>query len=183
MSHLSRNHRGIDLDSVTEHAIPDLEQDLNEHGAQDHPFIEGLQNRVEEHEDDQPAETNLQRSAAQFLITLKEKFQITQTALDFAITQVEQMMYYSNEDLKAKVQLALQQYSVEGDIELREDVLSDCFRIDSPFSGLQTEHMQTKYYKDNFGLVVSVSSTIIMINNYNMLNCCRSLWRLSWADE
>ena len=53
------------------------------------PSFEGLQNRVEEHEDDQPAETNLQRSAAQFLITLKEKFQITQTALDFAITQVE----------------------------------------------------------------------------------------------
>lgn len=69
--------------------------------------------------------TDLQRTAALFLLTLKEKFKLTQTAVDFAMSSVKTMM-----DL----------------------VTSNAVH---PFSGLETEYLQNNYYRNYFDLVVS----------------------------
>ena len=68
--------------------------------------------------------TDLQRTAALFLLTLKEKFKLTQTAVDFAMSSVKTMM-----DL----------------------VTSNAVH---PFAGLETEYLQNNYYRNYFGLVV-----------------------------
>lgn len=83
---------------------------------------------------------NLRRSAALFLLTLKEKYKLTQTALNFAVGQVQYMVNFALEDC---LQLASTQELPGG--------LS--FNID-PFEDLKTEYMQTKFFKENFGLVV-----------------------------
>lgn len=69
--------------------------------------------------------TDLQRTAALFLLTLKEKFKLTQTAVDFAMSSVKTMM-----DLVASNAV-------------------------HPFAGLETEYLQNNYYRNYFGLVVS----------------------------
>ena len=41
-----------------------------------------------------------QKSAALFLLTLKEKYKLTQTALDFAVGQVKHMLSFALDDMK-----------------------------------------------------------------------------------
>ena len=59
-----------------------------------------------------------------------------------------QAVHASREKLKAYIE------SMEStNIEI--DGLMGCFCSSSPLVGLETEHMQLKYYKDNFNLLVS----------------------------
>lgn len=83
----------------------------------------------------------LQRSAALFLLTLKEKYKLTQTALNFAVGQVQCMVNFALEDLKESMQLSDDESVLNFD----------------PFEDLKSEHMQTKFFKENFGLVVRMS--------------------------
>ena len=53
------------------------------------------------------SENKLERSAALFLISLKERFGITQSALDFAASQVQQMIEFAVEDVRESVKKAL----------------------------------------------------------------------------
>ena len=89
----------------------------------------------------------LERAAALFLLCFKERYQITQTALDFAMKQVQQMVGFAIEDVQQAVELQLPSINSS---EVRE-----CFKVPDPFLNLRSEYMQTKYYKENFGLIVS----------------------------
>ena len=136
LSHLSRSHRGVNFDDPSEHNLvgplrqcdgyrgPNQQQHLTEYegrpGSQDDSVSACEWQSALMDIEPTPTE-RLRKSAAQFLITLKEKYQITQTALDFAVAQVEQMVCYSIEDAQSRVQLALQQCSADIDIQLGED--------------------------------------------------------------
>ena len=87
-----------------------------------------------------------QRSAALFLLTMKEKFCLTQVALDFAVGQVRQMVGYLMEDIKSKLTE-----------ELKADTNFECFEWKDPFMDLDTEYLQHKFYKKHFGLIVSLT--------------------------
>ena len=94
----------------------------------------------------------LQRSAALFLLTLKEKYKLPQTAVDFSVGQVQHMVMYALEDMKA----AMQQYAVNTNTTLSG--LSDIMDTSiDPFKDLHTENKQTKFFKEHFHLVVSPS--------------------------
>ena len=49
----------------------------------------------------------LEKSAALFPLSLKEQYEITQSALDFAVLQVRQMVAYAVEDVKESVEASL----------------------------------------------------------------------------
>ena len=82
-------------------------------------------------------------AAAKFILTLKEKFKLTQTSLDYTVKGVEELLLLSNKFLEQSV------------LESPEFASSPfCFHS-SPFNDLKTEYQQTKFFKENFGLVVS----------------------------
>lgn len=98
-SHLSRKHRvGDDNGNVF---IPDTaaSEDIHEQiPPQNYPVPDFL-----------PRDTSApvcdnhylaQKSAALFLLTLKERYKLTQTAINFAVSQVQNMVAFALEDLK-----------------------------------------------------------------------------------
>lgn len=148
-SHLSRRHRGVDFDEVQSTPIQ----------CQDgHPPSTDLD--TFQLSDDEPCQETqysntdrLQRSAALFLLSLKEQHQNTQRAVDFAVGQVQQMVSYAVEDIKKSVMSTLEEHSAATGSDSLD--VSSCFEIPDPFSALHTEYLQTKYYKKHFNLVVS----------------------------
>ena len=104
-----------------------------------------------------------EKSAALFLLTLKERYQITQSALDFAVGQLQQMVAYTVEDVKKLVETQLHESDAD-----RPDI-SSSFKVPDPFASLRTEYMQTKYYIENFGLVVSYAYVLVLQYYYACL--------------
>lgn len=92
------------------------------------------------------------RSAAQFLLTLKERYRLTQTAVDFAVGSVNQLVSHVYQELEVCVRKELQ----ENDIAI-PPTLGDCFTPMNLFCGLESEYQQAKYYREHFGLVEPVS--------------------------
>ena len=98
------------------------------------------------------------RSAALFLLSMKEKYRLTQTCIDFAVSQVQEMITIVAEDLKHSIELSIQEQLSEKEVALPD--LAHCFKDINPFQSLETEYLQNKFYKDHFGLVVS------LVNSY-----------------
>lgn len=88
-------------------------------------------------------------SAALFLLTLKEKHRLTQVSVDFALGHIKQMTNCIVQDLQCKVEKYL------GDANIQYPDISSCFSDINPFKGLETEHLQSKFYKNHFNLIVS----------------------------
>ena len=82
-------------------------------------------------------------AAAKFILTLKEKFKLTQTSLDYTVKGVEELLLLSSKYLEQ---------SVSESLGLASSPF--CFHL-SPFDDLKTEYQQTKFFKENFGLIVS----------------------------
>lgn len=149
-SHLNRKHKGTDLDEPqtpieTEGGQPD--------GAGFSGFDDASSMCQESAAEPMPHDSNLQRSAALFLLSLKEEHQNTQRAIDFAVGQVQQMVSYAVEDTMASVLSVLQEHSAVTGSELPD--ISGCSTVCDPFATLHTEYLQTKYYVQHFNLVVS----------------------------
>ena len=85
-----------------------------------------------------------QRNPVLLLLTLKERHRFTQSAINFSVGQLKQMVYHVLQDVKQSVQ---EQVGVDV-------AINDCFDV-GPFQGLETEHLQTKFYRDHFNLRVS----------------------------
>lgn len=88
---------------------------------------------------------------AQFLLNLKEKYKVTQVALDFVLNAVVKFISIASAEIKHKVFDKLKELNGESDSE----DLNDCFLPINPFSQLRTEYEQTKFYKEQLGLIVS----------------------------
>lgn len=80
-----------------------------------------------------PRETSANHSAALFLLTLQEKYRLSQKAIDFAIGSVGTIIDNVFNSIK----------------------LSTTETFEDPFSSLKTGYQQTKFYCEEFGLVVS----------------------------
>ena len=92
------------------------------------------------------------RHAALLLLALKEKHRLTQTSVNFAVQQVKRMVEYTLEDVKVSIDKKLQVYCNE--MNIRQPDISSCFTDVNPFSGLESEYLQTKFYREKFDLVV-----------------------------
>ena len=145
-SHISRKHRGLEhagiLSGTDESTSGVTVDDLDSTGCEEDVSVVCATD----------SQSRLTRSAALFLITLKEKYALTQSATDYAVGQVKEMMVYMLEDLKSSVDSALQEFSLETGTQVPD--LAHCYDNINPFLHLETEHMQKKFYKENFNLVV-----------------------------
>lgn len=128
------------------------------------PIQEGLMdiNATHMHDIDQACDEishipSSQRSAAIFLLTLKEKYNISQKAIDFAVGSMTTIMDNMCDSIKESVQKSLEPHLQETDI-------SGLINHVDPFSCLQTEYQQAKFYHKEFGLVVSL---VAIIGNYD----------------
>lgn len=142
MSHLSRKHKGVELDRaqvVLE--ISPIEREEN-CAIPDEVMDSG------QPESSDPEENKLERSV--FLISLKERFEITQSALDFAVSQVQQMIEFAVEDVRESIKNLLPGLQAGIDAESLPDI-DEC---PNPFTNLRSEYLQSKYYCQYFDLVV-----------------------------
>ena len=99
-----------------------------------------------EYESESTSPDDVKIAAAKFILTLKEKFKLTQASPDYTIKAVEEMML-----LSANVH---RQSFVENR-ELAFVPFDQQSSLANPFLGLKTEYQQTKFFKENFGLIVS----------------------------
>lgn len=90
-----------------------------------------------------------QKSTALLLLTLKERYRLTQVALDFTLGQMKQTVALVLEDVKAAVKNKL----VADEVDADEVDIDQCFNLDL-FQGLGTEHLQSRFYLEHFNLTV-----------------------------
>ena len=108
-----------------------------------------------------PARTaSARKSAAMLLLTLKEKYRLTQTAINFAVSPIRETMNYVEADVRDAV-LTLGILSEE-----QQASFERVFEHTDPFAGLQSEYLQTKFYKENFNLVVRIYYVTCRLNIY-----------------
>lgn len=153
-SHISRKHKGCSLEE-TDH-ISTVSQDLQiTNVAVDTPMMTSTTCDIHP-QSSQTHENQMYRSAALFLLTLKEKYNLTQTTVDFAVSQVQQMVKYALEDLKDNVLKSAH----ESGYDLPMNIVDAMDTSINPFQDLHSEHMQTKFFKEYFNIVVSNVLTI-----------------------
>ena len=97
-----------------------------------------------------------QRTAALFLLTFQEKYRLSQTAINFAVGSINALVDSVHESIKASVLDRLKTGAATVD-------LSVCFDHDDPFASLQTEYQQSKFYREEFGLVVNGDVPVYII--------------------
>lgn len=179
VSHLSRKHRDTDCNLSGQPSTEHTEETGDMIG---HSLFGATSISVdvgEATDSELPDHYRLHRSAGLFLLTLREKYKLTQTAVDFAMGQVQHMVKFALEDMKE----AVQHGAVSSGIELPEGIIDAMDTSVNPFEDLLTEHMQTKFFKDNFDLVVSwlVCNhvwTIIQLSVTNLLVLGDICWTL-----
>ena len=89
---------------------------------------------------------NVKISAAKFILILKERFKLTQASIDYTIKAVEEMMLISANMLRQSIVDNTDHVTVP--FELRSPLVN-------PFVGLKTGYQLLKFFKENFGLIVS----------------------------
>ena len=95
----------------------------------------------------------LSHFAAMFLLNAKERYQLTQSSLNFIIQQVQQMTSFTIDDIAEVVHKCFRD-QMQGTSETLFTEQLECFR--NPFVHVQTEYMQNKYYREHFNLLVSI---------------------------
>lgn len=66
------------------------------------------------------------------------------------MSQVKEMMFYDYQDKVAAVNNAIGSQPAGSTV-----ALGNCLEYNNPFSTLETEYLQTKYYREHFGLVLN----------------------------
>ena len=90
---------------------------------------------------------SIKKTSAMFLLSLQERFKLPQTAINFAIGSVNSIVDSVCDFAQASERTTC------GDIPTTSvsTILQQCR---DPFSDIQTEYMQNKFYREHFGLVV-----------------------------
>ena len=104
-----------------------------------------------------PLALSEKRSDAMYILKLKEKYKLAQTTVDGILSDTEEIAGRIVSRLQQRVLAILNEAGVDpkeipGFLEVFEGP-----EILRPFNGLNTEYLQDKYFRENMGLVVSVS--------------------------
>lgn len=84
---------------------------------------------------------------------MKECRRLSQVAIDDIVQEWDGLFSHTVQQLNARVRERLASAGVDADsVEGLQDVFQD---YHSPFEGLETRHLQEKYFRENLGLVVS----------------------------
>ena len=89
---------------------------------------------------------SLKLNAAKFLLKTKEECKLTQASLDAIVSGVKGLWSQAIDELKDKMQEVLPETCNIFDYSI--------FTV-SPFDGLETQYFQEKFYRENFGYIVS----------------------------
>ena len=101
-----------------------------------------------------------QRASALFLLKLKEFRKISQVAIDDIINECGDVFSHTILRLHADVRANLAASGVdESVIEGLREVFDN---LPGPFQGLETRHLQEKFYRDHLGLVVRLRNRVIL---------------------
>lgn len=156
-SHFSRHH-GDELESNVDHlSTNDLgdemttaEPDALDLVQPESPEITVLSSSPRNgSSDERPYLDHLQRSCALYLLTLKEKYKLTQTAVDFVVGQTKDTIQNIIDRLHQSVR-----EQISGEDQSNLDSIFES--ASNPFSGLETQYLQSKYFEKNLGLVVCI---------------------------
>ena len=85
----------------------------------------------QEDEEEEEVPPNTKRVAALFLLTFKEQYKLPQVSIDFAVGAINCLIR-----------------------NVCDDVITTPVEYEDPFSSLMTEYQQTKFFREEFGLVV-----------------------------
>ena len=180
-SHIGRSHSGVTLDSVEINEVAAYEGDHaeREHNetsqAFDSSFDEvqtdslllqtsdmhcdegdSLEDNSRELGSSSPF-TQMQRSIALFILTLKEKYKVTQAAIDFTVTQMKSNIDHVVNNLHLAVDSETREMpGLSEDDVARITAMFSSFS--NPFTDLQTHYFQSKFFEENFGLIVSTEN-------------------------
>lgn len=98
----------------------------------------------------------LQRAAAMWILKTKEKHRIPQSSMEAIIRDVQGFLQLVLGEIHSALSSSLSEAALDAS---SLSSMASIFQPDSifgnPFKRLQTQHLQFKYYKDNFGFVVS----------------------------
>ena len=129
-----------------------VHQDFNHDAISDHLATLNM-TQVEIAEILGDAEVQQKRQCAHFLLGLKEKFGVSQKALDNIVATYGTFLNFSALRVQAGVRQIL---SAKGIDVTTLPELEELFEnLSSPFVGLSSAYLQMQYYKDHFGLIVS----------------------------
>ena len=102
------------------------------------------------HEEEQnDCHPSAERTAALFLLTFKEKYKLPQASVDFAVGAINEIVGSVCYSVKKSVES-----SFDSSQMLTKEEVMEYIQHNDPFSSLQTEYQQTKFYRAEFGLVV-----------------------------
>ena len=91
-----------------------------------------------------------QRTAALFLLTFQERYKLSQTAINFSVGSINAIVNGVCESVHGSIQSSLDSGRCSS-----TDVAACFDDHEDPFASLHTEYKQSKYYREEFGLVVS----------------------------
>ena len=101
-------------------------------------------------------EPNLHQAAALLLLKLKESYKLTQSALQGVIEGTTSLWQQHLDCIHSVVNQVLTEVGVNlASVPGLEVIFDPEGKFGHPFSGLETQHRQMKYYKQHLGLVVS----------------------------
>ena len=157
-SHINRNHNKSDVPDTSlfgclvatdENQDPFFPTDLQDPMSGRLDDDDRVWHFPEDESMDESGESSsLQTAAARFLLALKEQHRLTQVSINFLVEQVKLIVAGVVADVEEAVKSKLASEGVT-------TIIHECFRDVNPFEGLETEYKQSKFYKENFNLVVS----------------------------
>ena len=94
-----------------------------------------------------PCTESTEKTAGHFLLSAKEQHRLTLSAMKFMVTSVKKLISDVHKDIESAMVSKLPQHGINTEeLDLEVD-------ISNPFDGLEVEHMRTKFFQTNFGLV------------------------------
>ena len=96
---------------------------------------------------------DLSRHSAMFILKAREGLKLTQSALSCILTHVTELFDTRLQAASDTTVQILRQSDVDDHTVsvVEQSILSQC----GPFQDMETEHLQHKYFKENFDLLVS----------------------------
>lgn len=137
MLHSQSSIRGVSMNN------PESTGDTEEH------------NNNHEHWDDElmvQTEVDIKKIGAKFLLKTREEYRIAQLTLNKIIGDMKGLWMSSIEAIREEVKKSTCNSDADGDLMKSLD-------HSFPLIGLETEHMQLKYYKEHFNYLVSVNTS------------------------
>ena len=91
---------------------------------------------------------SIEKEAGLFLLLIKKRHRLTQSAVSFAVSSVKKLIGDACDDFRMSVIKNLTEQGVD------TNRMNLHFEAPNPFHGFETEYLQTKFFKEHFGLVV-----------------------------